>query len=165
MKLFPLSGRIKFLLFTLALYGVAALFDPALTLAALKYFTVILAKVVPVLALVFVVLFLTNLFLKPERIRRHLGSESGLRGWFYAVVGGIFISGPPYVLYPMLGELQKHGARNALIATMLYNRNVKIHFLPAIIYYFGLRYTVVLSVYILLFSLVNGKLLEMLVKE
>lgn len=165
MKLFPLSGRLKFLLFTLALYGATALFDPALALAALKYFTVILAKVVPVLALVFVVLFLTNLFLKPERIRRHLGSESGLRGWFYAVVGGIFISGPPYVLYPMLGELQKHGARNALIATMLYNRNVKIHFLPAIIYYFGLRYTVVLSVYILLFSLVNGKLLEMLVKE
>jgi len=165
MKLFPLSGRLKFLIFTLALYGAAELVDPALALAALKYFTVILAKVVPVLALVFVVLFLTNLFLKPERIRRHLGAESGLRGWFYAVVGGIFISGPPYVLYPMLGELQKHGARNALIATMLYNRNVKIHFLPAIIYYFGLLYTVVLSVYILLFSLVNGKMLEMLVKE
>ena len=72
-------------------------------------------------------------------------------------------SGPPYALYPFLGELKRQGARNGLIAAMLYNRNVKIHFIPAIIYYFGMSYAIVLSVYILLFSLVNGKILEMCV--
>jgi len=65
----------------------------------------------------------------------------------------------------MFGELKKHGARTALLATILYNRNVKIHFVPAIIYYFGIRYTVVLSIYILLFSLLNGKLIELLIDE
>ena len=160
-----LSGRMKFFLATLVLYGIVAIFNPAVVLAALQYFGVMLSKVLPVLGLVFIILFLTNLFLNPARIRKHLGVESGLRGWFYAIIGGIFISGPPYVLYPMLGELQQHGARNALLATMLYNRNVKIHFLPALIYYFGVQYTIVLSVYILLFSLLNGKLLELLVGE
>ena len=94
-----------------------------------------------------------------------MGKDSGLKGWFYDLIGGIIISGPPYVLYPMLGELQDNGARNGLIAAILYNRNVKIHFLPAMIYYFGMRYTVVLSIYILLFSLLNGKLLEIIVGE
>ena len=160
-----LSSRMKFFLATLVLYGVVAFFNPAVVRAALQYFGVMLGKVLPVLGLVFIILFLTNLFLNPARIRKHLGKDSGLRGWFYAVIGGIFISGPPYVLYPMLGELHKHGARNALLATMLYNRNVKIPFLPALIYYFGVRYTIVLSIYILLFSLLNGKLLELLVGE
>lgn len=160
-----LNGRTKFLFFTLGLYAIIALFNPTVTLNALRYFGVMLTKVLPVLGLVFIILFCTNLFFNPERIRKHLGTDSGLRGWFYAIIGGIIISGPPYVLYPMLGELKKHGARNALLATILYNRNVKIHFIPAIIYYFGIRYTIVLSIYILLFSLLNGKLLELLVDE
>ncbi len=160
-----LSGRVKFLFVMLAVYGVVALFNPAAVQNALRYFRVIIMEVIPVLALVFVILFLSNAFLNPERIRRHLGADSGVKGWLYAIIGGIVISGPPYILYPMLGEMQKHGARNALIAAMLYNRNVKIHFLPAMVYYFGLRYTVVLSVYIILFSMLNGKALELLVKE
>ncbi|MCA1764805.1 MAG: hypothetical protein LC633_00875 [Desulfobulbaceae bacterium] len=160
-----IDGRVKFLLFVLGLYGIAALFDPALAMDAFGYFAVMLVKVAPVLALVFVVLLLTNIFLNPERIHRHLGRESGLKGWLYAVAAGLVISGPPYLLFPMLGELKRHGARNALLAAILYNRNVKIHFLPAIVYYFGLRYTVVLSFYIILFSLINGKLVELLIGD
>jgi len=157
-----LSGRVKFLCVMIAVYMVVALFDPEAVMKALSYFRSIFMEVIPVLALVFVILFLANAFLKPERIRRHLGKDSGLLGWFYAIIGGIVITGPPYIIYPMLGEMQKRGARNAFIAAMLYNRNVKIHFLPAMVYYFGLRYTVVLSVYILVFSIVNGKMLELL---
>ncbi len=160
-----LSGRMKFLFFTIGLYGVIAQFNSAVTLNALSYFAGMLTKVLPVLALVFIVLLLTNMFLNPDRIRKHLGAESGLRGWLYAIVGGVFISGPPYVLFPMLAELKKHGARSGLLAAMLYNRNVKIYFIPAIIYYFGLRYTVVLSSYIIFFSLLNGKLVEFFVKD
>lgn len=160
-----ISGRTKFLLAVLAAYGVVALFDPAVVQDAWLYFTAMLIKVLPVLVLVFVVLLLLNLFLHPERIQQHLGTESGLKGWLYAIAAGIFISGPPYLLFPMLGQLKRHGARNALLAAMLYNRNVKIHFLPALIYYFGWPYAVTLSVYIILFSLLNGIVVEWLVKN
>lgn len=160
-----LSGRMKFFLLILSIYGGIAIFNPVLVLNALVYFKGMLAKVVPILALVFVTLFLTNLFLSPAGIRKHLGKDSGLRGWFYAIIGGIVISGPPYVLYPMLGELKQHGAKTGLIATLLYNRNVKVQFLPAMVYYFGIRYTVVLSIYIILFSLLNGKLMDFFTRE
>lgn len=43
---------------------------------------------------------LVNMFVNPERIKRHIGEDSGLRGWLYAVIAGIIISGPPFVLYP-----------------------------------------------------------------
>ena len=33
-------------------------------------------------------------------------------------------------------------------------------FMPAMVYYFGIKYTVVLSVYIILFSVLNGKIIE-----
>ena len=159
------SGRIKFLTIILLVYLIVGLINPALSLNAFRYFVGMLSKVFPVLALVFIILFFTNMLLSPSKINKHLGKNSGVKGWLYAIAGGIFISGPPYILYPMLGELKKHGARNGLLATMLYNRNVKIYFLPAIIYYFNLRYAVILSIYIILFSILNGILLEFLVGE
>jgi hypothetical protein len=63
----------------------------------------------------------------------------------------------------MLAEFRRHGVRPALLAVFLYNRNVKIPFLPVMVYYFGLRYTVVVSGLIIIFSLLNGLLLERLI--
>ena len=155
-----INGRIKFLLVMLVLYGVVWVFNPILVTDALTYFRRMVINVFPILCLVFVILFCINWFLKAEKISRYLGRESGVLGWFYAIIGGILISGPPYVLYPLLGEMKKQGARSGLIVTLLYNRNVKIQFLPALAYYFGLRYTAVLSIYIILFSVLNGMAFE-----
>lgn len=149
----------------LILYGVIWVFNPILVTDALSYFRGMVIKVFPILCLVFVILFCINWFLKADKISRYLGRESGVLGWFYAIIGGILISGPPYVLYPLLGEMKKQGARNGLIVTLLYNRNVKIQFLPALAYYFGLRYTVVLSIYIILFSVLNGMAFEFFVHD
>ena len=165
LKVKKLSGGVKFLICVLMLYGVTSFFNPGVVKHALAYFGMMLSKVIPVLGMVFGFLFLVNLLVKPAWIKRHIGAGSGARGWIYAVISGILFSGPPYIIYPMLGELKKHGARNGLLAAMLYNRNVKPHFLPAMVYYFGLRYTVILSVYIILFSLLNGKILEFFVRE
>ena len=160
-----LSGRLKFLLLVAAAYLLAGLIKPALIGEALAGFGAMALKVVPILLLVFVILFLLNLFLRPELLSRHLGTESGLKGWFWAIAAGILISGPPFVLYPMLGEFRKQGVRPALLAVFLYNRNVKIPFLPVMAYYFGLTYTIIVSAYIIVFSVISGKLIEMLVEN
>ncbi len=157
-----LANGVKFLLAVLVLYGVIALAAPQAAVRALTGFRLMAGRIVPVLGLVFAVLFLVNLFLDPSWIRRHLGRDSGWQGWLYAVAGGVLVSGPPYMLFPMLAEFRRHGARQAFLAVILYNRNVKIPFIPVLIYYFGLRYTLVLSLYIILFSLANGWLVERL---
>ena len=159
-----ISGRYRFLFTVLAAYAVTALLRPALAREALAGFAKMLGNVVPILAVVFVFLMMINLA-GTDRIRKHLGQESGWKGWLYAALGGIFITGPPYILYPLLGELRKQGVRDAFLGVILYNRNVKIPFIPAMVYYFGATYTLVLSCYIILFSFVNGKLLELLVRR
>ena len=157
-----ISGPYRFLLLMLAVYALVWSMQPELAVTALHGFQRMLMRVVPILALVFVFLLTINL-LGPDRIKKRLGRESGWKGWLFAALAGIFISGPPYLLYPMLGELRKHGVRDAFIGVILYNRNVKIPFVPVMVYYFGAPYTIILSTYIILFAFLNGKILEWLV--
>jgi uncharacterized membrane protein YraQ (UPF0718 family) len=116
-------------------------------------------EIVPILAFVFFMLFIINLVINPEKIKRHLGHDSGFKGWIYASLGSIFISGPPYVLFPILAELKKHGMKDSLIATFMNNRNVQLPYLPVMIFYFGVPFTIIVSAYILIFAVINGMII------
>lgn len=159
------NGGLLFLGASVALYAIVAFFDTALISEALSGFFGMLVRIVPILALVFVIMVGFDLFFSKSGFERHIGAESGFRGWFYAILGGILVSGPPYLLFPLLGDLKRKGVRDMLLAVFLYNRNVKIPFIPVMIYYFGLPFTVIISVYIILFSVINGFLVGYLVEE
>ncbi|RKZ67406.1 MAG: permease [Gammaproteobacteria bacterium] len=161
------SGRGGWLFLALVLitYGLVALFDPVTTSQSLSFFTHVMLQVLPVLALVFLLLFIANLVLKPEWIRRYLGSDSGARGWLAATLGGMLSLGPIYPWYAMLAELRQQGMRNALIAAFLYSRAVKLPLLPLMIHYFGLAYTLILCFYLVVFSIISGIVIEKLTSE
>ena len=131
---------------------------------ALTEFFFLLKKVVPILVLVFVFMFLSNLFLDAKKIKKLVGESAGIKGWFIAIVAGILSSGPIYMWYPLLADLKEKGMKDSFIATFLYNRAVKIPMLPMMIYYFGLPFTAILTVYMILFSIINGVLVEKLLK-
>ncbi len=160
-----LSNSNRFLLLVTGIYIGIAFFEPELIKNALWRTGEVLVKILPVLVLVFVVIYIINRYLNTQKIRKHLGEHSGWRGWVYAVIVGVLLAGPPYVLYPIFGDLQDKGMKNSLIAVIFYNRNVKLQFLPALIYYFGLSFSIILSVYMILFSLLNGVLVGALVKK
>lgn len=153
-------GGWYFLLGVLALYAMLALLIPDATLAALLQACGILLRIIPAFVLIFLLMWLVNAFVAPKRIARLLGKSSGMKGWLIAIAGGIISTGPIYFWYPLLSELQKHGVRNALIATFLYNRAIKLPLLPILLFYFGLPYTVLLALLTLLFSIPNGWLTE-----
>ncbi len=155
----------KFLMIVLAIYLIIALLNFSAARDAFYNFLLMFVKIIPILAVVFMVMVLVNLYFTKERTRKYLGAESGIKGWLYAIISGALVSGPPYVLFPLLGELKKHGMKNSLLAVFLYNRNVKIPFLPAMIYYFGFNFTVILSLYIIIFSILNGKIIGWLAKD
>lgn len=155
------SGLV-FLAIVAAAYVIAALLDPPLAVEALGIFSSILVRIAPVLALVFVLLFATDLLVRPDHVIRYLGRESGAAGWLVAIAGGIVSSGPIYVWYPFLADLRARGMKTALAATFLYNRAVKVPLLPLMIYYFGIAFTVVLTAYMVLFSVAVGMITEWL---
>ena len=155
-------GGWLFLALVLVAYGLLGLVDPAVTSRSLAFFMQVMHQVLPVLGLVFLLLFAANLVLKPKWIRRYLGSGSGIKGWIAAVLGGMLSLGPIYPWYAMLGELREKGMRNALIAAFLYSRAVKLPLLPLMIHYFGAAYTLVLCFYLVIFSIVSGIVIEKL---
>ncbi|MCD4761950.1 permease [bacterium] len=155
---------LRFMLIMFGVYIFGALFSKYFFAEALINTLITLGRIIPVLALVFIFMVVSNIFLKPERIKQHLGHRSGKLGWFYAVLAGILMVGPPYILFPILEDFKKKGMADSFIAVLLYNRNVKIAFLPIMIFYFGLPYTVVVSVLIILFSILNGLIIDRFTK-
>lgn len=155
----------KFLFAMVAIYIIIGLVNVNYLKTISAGFLEDLVKILPVLLLAYIVVFIINMFVSPERISRHLGKNSGIKGWFYASLGSILISGPPYVILPVLGELKKHGMRNSFLAVFLNNRNVQPAFLPVMVYYFGLLFTVVISFYIMIFAIITGYIIGHLMRE
>jgi uncharacterized membrane protein YraQ (UPF0718 family) len=151
-----------FLIAVVLLYLVLGLCNPQIALAGLEVFLGLLKSILPTLGIVFALLFLSNLFLNTKTVARYLGKSKHRQGWLVAVVAGIISAGPIYLWYPLLGDLKSKGMRDALVATFLYNRAVKIPLLPMMIYYFGLRLVVILTILMILFSILNGLLVERL---
>jgi uncharacterized membrane protein YraQ (UPF0718 family) len=116
---------------------------------------VFLSMLVP-LGLVFVIMLLINLFLKPAAVAKFLGKGSGIRGIALSAVAGIISTGPIYVWYPLLKDLREKGAGESSIAIFLYNRAVKPFLLPVMIGYFGWLYITVLIILTILASVVVG---------
>lgn len=160
-----ISGGIKFMLIMFGIYIFGLFFFKYLFVEALTNTLVTLGHIIPVLAFVFIFMIVTNLYLKPERVKQYLGHKSGKLGWFYAVLAGVLMVGPPYILFPILQDFKKKGMSDSFIAVLLYNRNVKIAFLPIMIFYFGLPYTVVVSVLIIFFSILNGLIIGRFTKS
>lgn len=164
-KFNQLKNGTKFLLIVILIYLILASLDFNLAKNGFYYTLNIFIKISPILLLLIFINFLINRYFNSKIIIKYLGKESGLKGWLLAIIGGILVSGPPYVLFPLLKDLKKKGMSNALLAVFLYNRNVKIPFLPVMIYYFDLTYTVIVSFYIILFSIFNGLLINFFLKE
>ena len=158
-----ISGSIIFFGSVIGIFVILSFFNINFVIESLINTWRMIIKIIPILGFVFIFSVFINLYLKNNVIKKYLGKDSGIKGWLYAIFAGILIAGPPYILYPMLGELKKAGVKNSLLAVFLYNRNIKIPFIPVMILYFGLSYTIVISLYILLFSILNGILVELFV--
>ncbi len=153
-----------FLISVIILYVISFFISKKITLNGLRYTIKIFEKVIPIFVLIYVLLVLINYFVKPKSLAKHLGEGSGIKGWTIAVVAGILSSGPIYMWYPLLNELQKHGVRNGLIAVFLYNRAVKPALLPLIIFYFGLKFTIVLTIVMIGVSIIQGMMIDKFVE-
>jgi uncharacterized membrane protein YraQ (UPF0718 family) len=166
MKIIEKAGFDRaFFLLSLAAYVLLGIYDFALLKNVLSALAGLIARIAPILLLVFAVMFFTNLFFESSRMVRFLGKGSGLQGWMVTIAGGIASSGPIYMWYPLLSDLKEKGMKDALLAAFLYNRAVKIPLLPMMVYYFGWSFTLLLSIYMVLFSVVNGVLVQVLARE
>lgn len=148
-----------FLLLVLAAYGVTAAASAETAARAFGFFMETMWSVSSALVIVFFLLLAAELFFETTWIRRNLGSEAGGRGWLIAAAGGVLAAGPIYAWYALLQDLRGKGMSASVAAVFLYSRAVKLPLLPLMIHYFGTAFTVVLCLYLIAFSIVNGALM------
>jgi len=158
-KPFRLKG-IKLLAGVMVLYGVAFLWAPDKGMASLKGFAHVLGTLVPILVVVVLLSALLQRFVNPRALAKHLGDESGVRGWMIALAAGVVSHGPMYAWYPMIQDLREKGAKDGLIVAFFYARAVKLFLLPMMAVYFGVTFTVVLTVLTLLAAWGQGVVMD-----
>lgn len=152
----------KFLVSVVFVYLVLFFINSEKAASALEKGGLVLLKLIPIFLAVIILTAVINYFLNPKQIVKYFGKKSGTMGWVYALLGGIISHGPMYAWYPMLQDMKSQGLRDGLITTFFYARAIKLPLLPLMIDYFGLIFTAVLSVYILLGAYVQGRLIEYL---
>jgi len=157
-------GRVMLALVALA-YLVLFLFDANKATIALSHAAETLMMVAPILLIVFFLMALLNVTLSAKAIAKHLGEESGLKGWLIALGGGILSHGPAYVWYPLLAQIRQNGAKEGLIVAFLYARSIKVPWLPLMASYFGVLFTVVLTLFVLLGAWLQGVIADILLKH
>jgi len=158
-----LPGSWYFLGVVVLLYAFLSIFNLETYLNSLNFFGQIIYRIIPVFILVFILMTLSNYFITPQFILKHL-KEKGLRKWFFVIIGGILSSGPIYMWYPLLGDLRKRGLNYGLIACFLYNRAIKIPLLPLAVLYFSWQYILVLTIVMVVFSIIQGVLINKLME-
>lgn len=147
------------------MYAGIAVFDAGAVRTALAGSGDLLRQLIPALILVFVLMSVIHMTLDGKAVKRHLGKGAGVRGWALAVAAGVLSLGPVYPWYALLADLRNRGMHPSLAATFLYARAIKLPLLPLMAHYFGLAYTVVLSLCLLVFSVISGWILGRLTAE
>jgi len=150
------KGPLIFFSVSVVLLLISIVFDNERGLKSLFFLLNLLKSMIPVLAFVFVLMVLINIFLKSETLIKYMGKDSGLKGWFVAVVTGILSVGAIYMWFPLLKDMLDKGVKQGLVAVFLYNRGIKLQWLPVLAFYFSLKYVIVLTLVMILASLVQG---------
>jgi len=155
MKLKEITPAWYFLLAIITTYIILFFTNPEAFIKSSLFFLDILKKILPMLILVFILMVLMNFLVTPKVITKHF-KERKFRAWLFAIISGIISTGPIYMWYPLLRNAKEKGISQGLIACFLYNRAIKLPFLPMIILYFGIKYVLILLVVMVIMSVVQG---------
>ena len=154
-----------FLLSVIILYLILLIFSLEKTKLVTAYFIKLLIQIIPIFIFVYILMFLTNYFVDNNFLKKHMGEDAGIKGWLIAIIAGILSVGPIYAWYPLMKDLQKKGVKNRFLAAFLYNRGIKLQWLPMLIVYFGWVFSAVLLIVMAVFSILQGITTEKLSNE
>jgi len=147
------------------LYLVLGILHPDKTVAAFWTSLEVLKMIIPILLLVFFLMALLNAYIDEKSISRHMGEESGMKGWMLALFGGILSHGPGYVWYPLLQNLREQGAKDGLIVAFIYARAIKIPWIPLMITYFGWSFTLFYTFWVVVGAWMQGIVAQRLLQK
>jgi len=157
-----IGGEWYFLSAVMMIYVVILFVDHDFFSRSIRFFLNVFWQILPIFVLVFALMVVANIFINQKVITKYF-KKPGIKKWVFVIVAGILSTGPIYLWYPLLAELRDKGVGHGFLATFLYNRAIKIPLLPVAIFYFGLKYILVLTLMMVVFSVFQGLLINRLV--
>lgn len=152
------------LLFLMVLvYVFLFFFNSSLFFSSFSFFSKIFWNLIPVFVVVFVLMSLVNFFVSKKTVLGFV-SSSHKRKWVFSALAGILSMGPIYMWYPFMQNLKEKGFNEGLIAVFLYNRAIKIPLIPLAVFYFGLKFVVILTFVMIVFSIIQGIIINKLME-
>ena len=119
-----------------------------------------------ILPCAFVLISLFEVWVKKETIMKHLGEDSGIRGYFWALLLAGFSVGGLYVAFPLAETMHKKGASLKVIFAYLgFSGVVRIPMTIFEISFLGLPFTVIRLLVTIPIFLLLGILLGTILKK
>lgn len=150
---------------TLLLYFWAYWTAPERALAALQSGGAILLSVSLLIIAVMGLVGLVQVWISREAVARLLGEESGPKALLLAALCGTLLIGPPYIIFPLLMTIRRHGARWAVVTIVLAAYAVKLPMIPFEVGFLGWPFSLGRSFLTLLLAIPTGLIVERLMSD
>lgn len=151
------SASISILLLILSIYLIAAFNSKDIFILSLLRAYQLIHLLLPSLILMILIMTAMNYHINPKALSKSMEHKNKSKSsWLIAIASGVISTGPIYLWYPLLNELQKHGIKDSLLAAFLYTRAIKLPLLPLMVFYFGLQFTFILNILILALAPLQG---------
>lgn len=119
----------------------------------IDFLKVLLFQMIPVLFIIFSLIFIFNILIEKDYIKEKLQNSNSLVKYLYSIIWWILSTWPVYAWYPFLRQLQTYWLTYGHIASFIYARAIKIPFLAIMIIYFWLKFTVIFNLVLLLLAI------------
>ncbi len=139
-------------------------FAPEKIMPILNSFSDLLLHIAPIFILVYFIMFLANLVINNKGLQKYMGEDAGIKGWLISILAGVISMGSIYAWYPLLKDLQSRGVKDKFLVAFLYNRGIKLQWLPVLLLYFGWTYSITLLVVMAIMSIFQGIITEKLIR-
>jgi len=139
-------------------------FDPGKTIY--QSFTKSFIEMITFIPFLFIIVGLFDVWFPKEKIEKHIGKESGIKGMFLVIVLAMLQAGPLYGAFPVAYVLHKKGAsiKNIFIYLGAFS-TLKIPMLGIEIGYLGLRFTLARTLVALPLFIAVGYFMEWYLKN
>lgn len=137
-KIKPYIWLLSFAIFTIGSFSFG--FDPGKTIY--QGFTKSFIEMITFIPFLFIIVGLFDVWFPKEKIEKHIGQNSGIKGIFTVIILAMLQAGPLYGAFPVAYILYKKGAsiRNIFIYLGAFS-SLKIPMLGIEIGYLGLNFT------------------------
>jgi len=160
-----ISSVWKFFWVICGIYLGVSIFYPVLIQESFEQFLFLLQQISWSLVFVIVFMYLFNVLISEKLIKKYLHGNVGWKQYLLVALVGVLSTGPIYLWFAYLSRMKEQGLDNGLISLFLYNRAIKLPFIPLMIEYFSVKITVVIVVFIFLFSFLNALLIHYFFKK